>query len=411
MEPRFRAAYNAAYAPERFERYARKLRERLGCEAGFRLAETPVFLPPDLVLRCERTATELVAELAEPGRLELMRAAVPARFDAERRGTMPQFAVVDFGIERGTDGRLQPRVVELQGFPSLLAFENVQRDAWVDELQTILPGTEWSCWHGGLDGPSFLELSRRAIVGNEDPAEVVLIDREPERQKTFCDFAATRLLFGIDACDPRALYERRGRLYRRDAAGREIPVARIYNRIVGDELERPDFSLPFDLREANVAWAPHPAWFWHWSKASLPHLAHPSVPRTRLLSEVDDSSVRDLENYVLKPLFSYAGAGVNVRPTAADVAAIPAAERDRWCLQEKISYAAAFTAPDGEPVKVELRVLLVRPDDAATLVPAINLCRLSRGEMSGVDYNRDRSWVGSSIGLWETTEATRGAGK
>ena len=403
MEPRFRAAFNAAYVPERFERYARNLRERLGCEAGFRLAETPVFLPPDLVSRCERAATDIVAQLAEPGRLEQMRTAVPARFDAERRGHMPQFAVVDFGIERGADGRLEPRVVELQGFPSLLAFENVQRDAWVSELEAILPGTEWSCWHGGLDGPGFLALARRAIVADEDPAEVVLVDREPERQKTFCDFAATRLLFGIEACDPRALYLRRGRLYRRDAQGREIPVARIYNRLVGDELEAPDFSLPFDLRDANVAWAPHLAWFWHWSKASLPYLDHPSVPRTRLLSDFDGASGREIGNYVLKPLFSYAGAGVNVRPTAADIAAIPAGERVRWCMQEKISYAAAFVAPDGEPVKVELRVLLVRPDDETTLVPAINLCRLSRGAMSGVDYNRDRSWVGSSIGLWETS--------
>ncbi len=339
-----------------------------------------------------------------------MRTAVPARFDAERRGIMPQFAVVDFGIERGDDGRLEPRVVELQGFPSLLAFENVQRDAWVRELETIWPGTEWSCWHGGLDGPSFLELSRRAIVGDEDPAEVVLVDREPERQKTYCDFAATRLLFGIEACDPRALYLRRGRLYRRNADGHELPVARIYNRIVGDELERPDFSLSFDLRESNVTWAPHPAWFWHWSKASLPYLDHPSVPKTKRLSECDGASARKLRNYVLKPLFSYAGAGVNVGPTEADIAAIPAAERDRWCLQEKISYAAAFVAPDGDPVKVELRVLLVRPDDETTLVPAINLCRLSRGEMSGVDYNRDRSWVGSSIGLWETTGAVIASG-
>jgi hypothetical protein len=411
LEPRFRAAYNAAYAPERFERYARTLRERLGCEAGFRLAETPVFLPPELVERCERAASEIVAQLAEPARLARMRSAVPARFDADGRGNMPQFAVVDFGIERAPSGGLAPRVVELQGFPSLLAFENVQRDAWVGELEAIMPGTQWSCWHGGLDGASFLALARRAIVGNEDPAEVVLVDRDPNLQKTYCDFAATRLLFGIDACDPRALYLRRGRLYRRDADGREHNVARIYNRIVGDEFERPDFSLAFDLRESNVTWAPHPAWFWHWSKASMPHLEHPSVPQTRLLSELDAAAERlDLRDYVLKPLFSYAGAGVNVRPTAADVAAIAGADRDRWCLQEKITYAAAFTAPDGEPVKVELRILLVRPDDAPTLVPAINLCRLSRGEMSGVDYNRDRSWVGSSIGLWETTGAVLASG-
>lgn len=409
MEPRFRAAFNAAYTPERYRRYARNLRERLGCEAGFRLAETPVFLPAYLIARCEDVTREIVAQLAEPERFERMRHAVPPRFDTDERGSMPQFAVIDYAIERGPDGRLEPRVVELQGFPSLLAFELVQRDAWVRELDAILPDMQWSCWLNGLDGASFLELARRAIVGNEDPAEVVLVDREPERQKTFCDFAATRLLFGVDACDPRALYTRRGRLYRRDVSGREIPVARIYNRIVGDEFERPDFALPFDVRAAGVSWAPHPAWFWHWSKASLPYLDHPCVPRTRLLSEYDRMGDLAVEDCVLKPLFSFAGSGVNMRPTAVDVAAVPARERDRWCLQERIAYGAAFAAPDGDAVKVELRILLVRPDDESTLVPAINLCRLGRGDMLGVDFNRDRTWVGSSIGLWESPrEVTAG---
>jgi hypothetical protein len=401
LELRFREAFNAAYTPERYARYERELRERLGCEAGFRLAETPVFVPPELVARCERAAREIVAQLAEPARLERMRGAVPERFDDEGRGSMPQFAAVDFGIERAADGRFVPRVVELQGFPSLLAFETVQRDAWVRELEEIFPETRWSCWFGGLDGARFLDLARRTIVGNEDPAEVVLLDREPEHQKTYCDFAATRLLFGVDACDPRALSLRHGRVYRRDALDREIPVARIYNRIVGDDFERPDFRLPFDVRDSGVTWAPHPAWFWQWSKASLPYLDHPSVPRTRLLSEIDVSAPGVLENAVLKPLFSFAGTGVNVHPAAADVAAIPEAQRDRWCLQEKIAYAAALRTPEGEPVKVELRVLLLRPDVQEDLVPAINLCRLSRGDMLGVDYNRNQTWVGSSIGLWE----------
>jgi len=402
VEPRFRAAYNAAFTPRSYERYKRNLRERLGCEAGFRLAETPVFVPLDLVANCERAASEIVTQLAEPARREQLRAAVPARFDAGVREGKPQFAVVDFGIVRTPEGSFEPRVVELQGFPSLLAFEMLQYEAWARELEAIMPEHAWACWHGGRDGPAFLELARRAIVGDADPAEVALVDFEPERQKTYCDFAATRLLFGVEPCDPRALYVRRSRLYRRDAAGRERPVTRIYNRMVGDDLERFADALPFDVRdELEVTWAPHPAWFWQWSKASLPRLDHPAVAPTRLVSEYVAGDGPALADCVLKPLFSFAGAGVNLRPTSADLAAIPSASRSGWCVQERISYAAAFETPAGAPVKVELRVLLVRPDDAAELLPAINLCRLARGEMLGVNFNRDHTWVGSSLGIWK----------
>jgi hypothetical protein len=233
----------------------------------------------------------------------------------------------------------------------------------------------------------------------------VLFDLEPERQKTNCDFAATRALVGVDAVDPRTVTKRGRRLYRRDAGGREVPIERIYNRLVGEDLARVSAGLAFDLRDdLDVVWAPHPRWFWSWSKASLPFLDHPAVPRTRLLSDIDELP-DDLErSHVLKPLFSFAGGGVDVHPTAAACAAVPAAAREAWCLQEKITYAGALMTPDGSPVKVELRVMFLRPDDCAELAAATNLARLSRGDMHGVDHNKDLTWVGSSIGLWEHTD-------
>jgi len=407
MQPTSRQAYNATYRDERYRSYVRRLQALLGSRVGFRLAETPVFFAPELVARCERTAREIIAQLAEPERLASMRGAVPARFRGPDPGRLPQFAVVDFAIARAADGSLEPRVVELQGFPSLYAFETFQRDAWLEELDEPLCETGWSAFYSGLDRDAYLDLLRRTILGPSDPESVVLVDVEPEHQKTACDFVATRALFGVDAIDPRELIRRGKRLYRRDAAGRERPVERIYNRLVGDDLVRPELELPFDLRdELDVTWAPHPQWFWLWSKASLPHLDHPAVPRTHLLSELDALPERLSEDYVLKPLFSFAGAGVNVRPSAADVAAIAPAERERWCLQEKIVYAPAFEAADGGSIKVEVRVMLLRPDGANELVPATNLARLSRGDLLGVDFNKNLTWVGSSIGLWNGLTAS-----
>jgi hypothetical protein len=401
VQPRLRTAYNATYSVARFARYAEALVTSLGCDVGFRLAETPVFFERELAARCATAASEIVAQLAAPERRDVLERSVPERFARDDGSALPQFAVVDFAIARAPDGTLEPQLVELQGFPSLLAFEVLQSDAWLAELANV-PGIERDLvpWFGGLDRDAFLALLRAAIVGDADPAETVLIDREPAAQKTHCDFAATERLFGVPACDPRELYVRGRRVYRRDAEGRERRVARLYNRVVGDDLLSENGVLPFDLgADLEVTWAPHPRWFWAWSKAALPYLDHPAAPRTQLLSELAEIP-RDLdERYVLKPLFSFAGSGVNVRPSRADVDAIAADERDRWCLQEKIDYAPALTAPDGD-VKIEIRVMLLRPDDAPELVPATNLCRLSRGEMIGVDYNRDRTWVGSSIGLW-----------
>ncbi|MBC5811388.1 MAG: hypothetical protein GIW95_11145 [Candidatus Eremiobacteraeota bacterium] len=402
MEPSARARFNAAYDDARYRRYVADLEGTLGCEVPFRLAETPVFFPPGLHERCVAASDAIVAQLSDATRIARMRAAVPARWNVPNETPLPTFAVVDFAIVREADGSLGPRLVELQGFPSLLGFETLQRDAWERELQTTegLTG-EWSSWFGGLDRDSLLDLARRTIVGEHDPADVVLLDLDPRSQKTYPDFAATEMLFGVEPVCPTMLTKRGRKLYRRDASGRERAIERIYYRLVIDEIERKNVTLPFDLRdELDVEWSPHPNWFFIWSKYSLPFLDHPAVPKTRLLSDVDSVPDHLSERYVLKPLFSFAGGGVNVRPSAADVAAMPANARDAWCLQEKIAYEPALAAADGGGVKVEIRMMYLRPDDEPKLVAATNLCRLARGELLGVDFNKNMTWVGSSIGIW-----------
>ncbi len=404
MDQGRRALFNAAFTPELHARYAADLERRVGAPVDFRLAETPLFLTDDFRERCLRAAREIVAQLSEPQRLRCMQAAVPARWDAPNQSPLPNVAVVDFAVALDLRGSFVPRVVELQGFPSLLAFEVLQLDAWNAAL-AAMPGCEgpWTSWFAGSDRAAFLDLTRRTIVGACDPSLVALVDFEPERQKTYCDFAATKLLFGVDSVCVTALRKRGRRLFRTDARGREVPLERIYWRVIIDEVERKGIELPFDLRdELDVEWVPHPNWFWIWSKYSLAFLDHPAVPHTRLLSEIVGLPADLATRYVLKPLFSFAGAGVNVAPTAADVAAIPASQRSGWCLQERIDYAPALRAPDddADPVKAEIRMMFVAGEQPGTLEPVTNLCRLSRGSMHGVDYNKDRTWVGSSIGIW-----------
>jgi hypothetical protein len=342
-----------------------------------------------------KAATEIVEQLSDPVRMAKMKRAIPARWDTPGMDALPNLTQVDFAVVR-ENGTLVPKLIELQGFPSLTGLQVVQRDAWRDAMRPMRGlDLEWSCWFSGLDRSAFLDLARRTIVGDNDPREVILMDLDPPSQKTYPDFAATKLLFGVDAVDPRSLVKRGRQLFREDGTR----VKRIYNRVVFDELISKNVTIPFDFRdELDVQWAPHPNWYWTWSKYSLPFLSHPSVPKATFVSELDRVP-DDLSRYVLKPLFSFAGGGVNIEPSKADIDAIPEAERPAWCIQEKIEYEPVMKAVDGGGVKVEIRMMLLRPDNEAKPILAQNLVRLSRGKMLGVDFNKNFTWVGSSVGL------------
>ncbi len=394
MDPRYRALFNEQFTPALYENYKADLAQRVGCEFEFRLAESPVFLSDDFLRRATTSAQAIIDQLSDPALIAKMKAAIPERWNTPGMDALPNLSQVDFAVVRDPDGTLVPKLIELQGFPSLTSMQIVQRDAWNATLQSMRGlNRDWSCWFSGYDRASFLELARRTIVGEHDPAEVILMDLDPPRQKTYPDFAATKLLFDVDAVDPTTLTKRGNQLFRGNTR-----VRRIYNRVVFDELISKGVELPFDYRdELDVEWAPHPNWYWVWSKYSLPFLRHESVPRATFVSDLD-AIPDDLTRYVLKPLFSFAGGGVNVEPTRADVEAIPENERHAWCLQEKIEYEPALEAADGGGVKIEIRMMFLRPDDEAKPILSQNLIRLSRGKMLGVDFNKQFTWVGSSVG-------------
>ncbi|HEV8657723.1 MAG TPA: hypothetical protein VGS96_03760 [Thermoanaerobaculia bacterium] len=395
MDPRFRRPYNEQFTQERYDWFQRELARRLSCTFEFRLAETPVFLTDDFKARAVKAAKEIVEQLSDPTRLTKMKQAIPKQWDTPGMDALPSVAQVDFAIV-ASDGTYSPKLIELQGFPSLTALQVAKRDVYHDMMQSMR-GLDrwWSCWFSGFDRDQFLDLARRTIVGKHDPHEVILMDIDPPTQKTYPDFAATKLMFDVDAVDPTHLVKRGQKLFRPDGT----PVRRIYNRIVFDELINKKIALPFDYREElDIEWVPHPNWYWTWSKYSLPFLDHPAVPKATFISDLDRVPA-DLSRYVLKPLFSFAGGGVNVDPTPNDIAAIPAGDRHAWCIQEKIEYAPAIQAADGGGVKAEIRMMFFRPDDEPKPILGQNLARLSRGKLLGVDFNKAFTWVGSSVAL------------
>jgi hypothetical protein len=399
MDPTFRAAYNAAFSPALYQRY----RERLEAEVGtipFRLAEGPLFLPSSLRDRLMAATSEIIAQLSEPNRAERLRLAIPASFDVPGLDAAPSCMTVDFAIVRGEDGALDGRVVELQAFASLYAFTMVQARI-LDELLRELPGLAggFHCFARGYDFDSGAALLREAVLAGGDPEEVALLDISPDQQKTRPDFVATRAMTGVEAVCVSEL-RKRGRTLWRTREGREVPVRRVFNRVVFDELEKKRPAMEFSFTdELDLSWCPHPNWYWMWSKFSLPVLEHPLVPKTTYVSDLPEMP-EDLSRYVLKPLFSFAGTGVVVDPTREDVERIPFEQRGGWILQEKVTYARDLVTPDGARVAGEVRILCLQPKGAPQAVPFMNLARLSRGKMLGVDHNKDFEWVGSSVALW-----------
>lgn len=399
MDPALREAFNRLWSPRLHARVHADLVRRIGHPVPFRVAETPLFLPRESWDLFVRSANEIMEQLSAPSHVRAQAGEVPERYRCPGDEALPQFAAIDFAVVDDGAGRLVPKCVELQGFPSLFGFQMLLADIWGTALAG-LPGMpdRWNPHFSGLERHRAMALLRETIAGDHDPEEVILLDIDPLHQKTNVDFFVIQRWFGVDPVCVTEV-ERDGlRLFRRKG-GRRVPVRRIFQRVVFDELERKNLPFPFDLREPmEVEIAPRPEWFYLWSKSSLLRLNHPAVPRTTRLSELGETP-RDLSRFVLKPLYSFAGAGVIVDPTPEDVAAIPRADRAGFVLQEKVEYAPALRAPAGFGVRAEVRMLFVRPDRDAKMTLLFDLVRLSRGKMIGVNFNRDLDWVGASVAL------------
>ena len=413
MDGRLRALFNAHYSDALYARMSALMDRRLETPRfEFRLAETPLFLPAALRDRCAAAADEILDRIADPRVIAACQEAIPERYRAPRPDDLPHFLAIDLAIVRDPDGSLAPRLIELQGFSSLYGMQMVQSGIW-SEVCSGIPGmpAAFTALFSGLTPESYLALLRRTILADAQPEEVILLDLDPENQKTVPDFRATARLLGVRAVCVSDLKREGRRLFAPapGAAGTMIPVRRILHRVVFDELDRRRVPMCFDYRDdLDVVWAAHPNWYWVWSKFTLPFIDHPAAPRAWRLSQLDRLP-EDLDRFILKPIFSFAGRGVLVDVDRKALDAIPDSERPHYLLQEKVTYAPALVAPDGSGVKAEVRMMFLRPDGAPRMTLAVNLARLSRGKMHGVDHNKGLSWVGSSVGIWPD-EGAAGAG-
>jgi hypothetical protein len=396
MIPALREEFNHNFTSEKYQGFLNSLAGACGTPITFRVSETPCFLPKALLDQMAQYGSELVTQLlTSPKYLRLSDKTVPPQYNVANESPRPMFVSVDFGLVRNVKGDLEPKLVELQAFPSLYGYQAVSAQQYIDSYG--LP-KDLGIYLGGFDHDSYVKVMRELIVAGHDPENVILMEIDPEHQKTLPDFLITGKELGIAIVDVISVRKRGRELYY-TKDGREIEVKRIYNRCIVDELEKKGITLPFDLRdELDVEWAGHPNWYFRISKFSIPYLSHCSVPRTWFLDEnpiVPD----DNHNYILKPLYSFAGAGIKFAPTDADIDAIPAGERHNYILQERMRFEPVIATPHGM-TQMEIRIMYVWPE-GGELTPVLPLVRMGRGMMMGVDHNRDLEWVGGSSALWQ----------
>ena len=391
MIPALRQQFNDNFTAGKYQAFLKRLAERCGARVEFRVSETPCFFPKELVEQMSRYGKELIHQLQAPEYHQASSKAIPPEFDVPHETPHPMFIQVDFGLIRDSAGNLQPRLVELQGFPSLYAYQAVLSQAYM-EVCGLDPDLRYL--HSGLDWESYQKLLRRAIIAEHDPENVVLLEIDPLHQKTLPDFLVTEKLLGIPTVSITEV-EKRGRELFYLKNSKRIPVRRIYNRAIVDELVRKKLKLAFRFdEELDVEWAGHPNWYFRMSKFSLPYLKHECVPKTYFLDRMEKIP-DDLGKFVIKPLFSFAGLGVVINPKKEDLAAIPEEKRSEYILQEKMSFEPVIATPFGG-TKAEIRIMYIWVDE---LLPVMTIVRMGRGLMMGVDHNKNMEWVGSSAGF------------
>ena len=399
MIPTYRSVYNEHFSAEKYRAFMADIEASYNYKPQFKVAETPAFIPKALKSKLVDACNDIMKVIDKPNFKELTDGAF---FD--KNNIVPnedehaKFIQLDFGICKNENGELVPKLIELQGFPSLYFFQELLGRMYRKHFGEAIP-SNFSQHINGMTSQDYVTRLKQEIVGDTDPKQVILLEIEPEKQATAIDFYATESALGIKVLCISDLKKEGKKLFYFDRKGEKIRVLKIYNRIIFDELnQRKDLKTEFNFTdEIDAEWIGHPNWFFRISKFTMPLLQGDYVPKSYYLDKLETIPT-DLENYVLKPLYSFAGAGVQIHVTRDMIDAV--ADKSNYLLQEKVEYAPVIETMD-EPAKCEVRMMLLHNSKSNTTEIVSNLMRLSKGEMVGVKYNKDKTWVGGSTGFFE----------
>ena len=392
-----RSHFNALFTEEKYNQFIEKLDSKFNYKIPFRVAETPVFVSTEFKNKLVLAGNEIIQSILSPSFKQDTEKAIPPGLKVPNEDEHATILAIDFAVCKEGD-ELVPQLIELQGFPSLFAWEPFLTKNYkevyglADNLTPFL---------SGLSEETYWNKFSNLVLGSHKAENVILLEIEPYEQGTAIDFFLTKEKLGIEiVCITEIIRREKKLFYLKN--GIEVEVKRIYNRIIFDEFtKRTDLKCQFHLTEdVDVEWVCHPNWFFRISKFIMPFLKSAYVPECKLLIDYKTFPT-DLENYVLKPLFSFSGTGVVFNVKQADIDAVPKEEYSNYMLQRKIKYEPVLDVGD-EKVKVEIRMLYFWEPNSPLPEPVINLTRLSKGEMIGVKYNKDKTFVGGTVSLFES---------
>lgn len=391
-----RKIFNQQFSEKKYADFLADLDREFNHKITFRVAETPVFVGKEFKQKLFKAADEIIDFIVQPGFKKAMQPALPDSLRVPNEDAHTLFLALDFAVCTDGSDDLVPRLIEMQGFPSMFGYQDLLGNKFRQHYK--LPSNFE--FHFNETSESYWAQLRKAIVKEHDPENVILLEIDPLKQNTAIDFLVTQHHLGVQPVHLGDVIIRNRKLfYKKNKV--EVPIHRIYNRVIFDELlAKKDLKTDFHLTEdVDVEWAGHPNWFYYISKYTMPFLTSTSVPDCKFLNEYS-ALPSDLDQYVLKPLFSFSGSGVIFNVTEKDISEIAQNERHNFMLQRKVHYQPVVQAPDGL-VKTEIRLLFLWDEGAARPKLITNLARLSRGDMIGVKYNKDKTWVGGTVGFFE----------
>ncbi len=394
MDKNLREQFNKNFTEEKYAAYMEKVEALAPGALDFRNAETPIFVPKEFKDKMLAACDDIIEVICADNFKELTERSIPRDLLVPNENDHAQMIVFDFGVCENKAGELEPQLIEMQGFPTLYGFQAFHSE--LTRTYAQVPDT-YDSYLNGYNKETYIQLLKDIIIGDLQPEEVILLEIFPEKQKTRIDFYCTEQLLGIKPVCLTKLIAEGNQLYY-DNGGKKTLIKRIYNRLIFDDLQQQeglegiiDLTKPYE-----VEWVPHPNWFYRISKFTLPFIDNPYVPETFFLNEVKEPL--PLDEFVLKPLFSFAGMGVVIDVTQADIDKIQ--DPENWILQRKVQYAPVIQTMD-EPAKAEIRLFYFWKNGWPKPIGVHNLARLSKGKMIGTRYNKDKTWVGGTVAYFE----------
>ena len=397
MQSTIRKHFNQKFTEEKYQSYIQLIEKVQGGPLQFRIAETPLFIDKAFGKALLDAGNSVCKQLTNASFIQQTDEAIPAYAFTKKETPLPSCLVVDFAIAYNHQKEIVPKLIELQGFPSLFGFEILQNEAIQKSFD--IP-SNYSPFLNHYDQETYVNHLKKVILGVENK-HTILLEIKPEEQKTKIDFYYTQYLIGLPIVCISETYEKDDCLYY-NRNGQAIKIERIYNRMVFEELQIQDASIQEKWNKIrntdSIEWVTHPHHFFRFSKYSLPFLNGESIPKTQFLDKVQEMP-KQLDQYILKPLFSFAGQGVIIELTDEIIQGIK--DPANWILQEKVTYAPVIDTPTG-PTKAEIRLFYFWDDISKKYIATLNLTRLSKGLMIGVNHNKTATWVGGSLAYFES---------